>query len=82
MTRKYVGRPRGWLLRSEVNFARNTGKLSDAWQGWQALNDAAHELRRALLGIDKPTAWCGDRNNRIRRYIMAHRRFSNPRLPR
>lgn len=81
MTRKHVGRPRGWTLRSLVNVARNSGKLSDAWRGWQTINNATHELRRALLGIDPQTAWCGDRNNRVRRYILAHRQFSNPRLP-
>lgn len=67
--------------RMAVNYAINTGKLPNTWRRFQALHQAGHELRRALWGIDKKTAYCGDRNARIARYILACREFELPRLP-
>lgn len=67
--------------RMAVNRAINTGKLSTAWRRFEALNQAGHELRRALWGVDKKTAWGGDRDARIGRYVAACREFDLPRLP-
>lgn len=72
---------KGWSARAEVSRARNTGKLPNTWQRFDWLNAAAHEVRRALWGIDGPNAWCGDRNARLRRFILAGREFDLPRLP-
>jgi hypothetical protein len=70
---------RGYDLRSVVNYARNTGKLPDTYMGWETYNRGLHEVRRALLKIDKP--WGDDFYPRLRRYVLAHREYSNPRLP-
>lgn len=74
-------RLKGWYARSAINFARNTGKLPNTHLRFEYLNTAAHEVRRALWGIDGPNAYCGDRNGRLRRYILAGRQFEAPRLP-
>ena len=70
----------GIAARMAVNHARNTGRTSNSWQIFQALNTAAYEVRRALWGIDGPNAWCG-RNARLRRYIAAIKQYDPPRLP-
>lgn len=64
-----------------VNYAINTGVLKSCWETFAVYNDMVHETRRALLGIDKPTAWCGDRNARLRRFVAHFRELPAPRLP-
>jgi hypothetical protein len=76
-----IVRLRGWSARAAVSLWRNTaGEAAQSWQRFQMMNEATHELRRALLGIDPPTAW-GGRNARIRRFIAAVRALPKPRLP-
>lgn len=78
----FLARSGRWNARSSVHYWRNTaGAVAQSWRRFDAINAASHELRRALLGIDPPTAWCGDRNARIRRYIEAIRLQPAPRLP-
>ena len=68
--------------RVAVYYWRNTaGERAQSWKRFAWLSAAHHELRRALLGIDGPNAYCGDRNARIRRYIVAVRNLPKPRLP-
>lgn len=67
--------------RAAVNYAVNTGVVKSCWATWSLFNDMMHETRRALYGIDKPTAWCGDRNARLRRFVMHFRELPGPRLP-
>jgi hypothetical protein len=68
--------------RSAVYYWRNTaGALAQSWQRFDLLSAGHHELRRALLGIDLPSAWCGDRNARIRRFFEHVRTLPKPRLP-
>jgi hypothetical protein len=74
-----------WDARFAIHGARNRGELPDTWQRFDWLNAAAHEVRRALLGIDKRPIgddFCArDFYPRLRRYILACRRYSLPRLP-
>lgn len=71
-----------WNARSSVYYWRNTaGDVAQSWRRFDAIDSATHELRRALLGIDPPSAWCGERNARIRRFIAAIRSQPKPRLP-
>lgn len=68
--------------RAAVHYWRNTaGERAQSWRRFSWLAGAHHELRRALLKIDGPEAYCGDRNARIRRYILAVRDLPKPRLP-
>lgn len=68
--------------RAAVHYWRNTaGYVAQSWQRFSWLAQAHHELRRALLGIDGPNAYAGDRNARIRRYLLAIRDLPKPRLP-
>ena len=74
----------GWAKRSAVQAWQNSRSVPPAsgpWSRFRWFALAHHELRRALLGIDQPTAWCGDRNARIRRMILHAATFSAPRLP-
>jgi len=80
VARTSTERLHGIAARMAVNHARNTGRTSNSWQIFQALNTAAYEVRRALWGIDGPNAWCG-RNARLRRYIAAIKQYDPPRLP-
>lgn len=73
--------PDNGTARMAVNRAINTRMVPNTWQRFEALNQAAHELRRALWGIDGKNAWCGERNVRISRYILACRAYDAPRLP-
>lgn len=68
-------------VEAAVNYHRNTGKMGAAWETFWYMNGLRHEMRRALLGVDKPTAWCGDRNNRLRRMIAHVRSLPAPTLP-
>lgn len=70
-----------WDARFALHGARNRGELPNTWARFEYLNAAANDVRRALWGIDGPNAYCGDRNNRLRRYILAAQRFDVPRLP-
>jgi len=81
MNRYERERPNTGGAMTAVNYARNTGQVSGAWQSFFWLNLARHEMRRALLGIDPKTAWCGDRDARLRRYILAARKYPKPNLP-
>ena len=81
MTRFEKECPGMGTARMAVNRAINTGLIPNTWRRFEALNQAGHELRRALLGVDKKTAWCGERDARIGRYILACREFELPRLP-
>lgn len=68
--------------RAAVHYWRNTaGERAQSWRRFWYLAGAHHELRRALLKIDGPEAYCGDRNARIRRYILSVRDLPKPRLP-
>lgn len=65
-----------------VHYWRNTaGERAQSFQRFLILALGHHELRRAMLGIDLPTAWCGDRNARIRRLFEHARSLPVPRLP-
>jgi hypothetical protein len=65
-----------------VHYWRNTaGERAQSFQRFMWLSMAHHELRRAMLGIDPPTAWCGDRDARIRRFFDRVRNLPKPRLP-
>lgn len=69
---------------AELNRRHNLGLMPDIRGGWQDFNQALHEVRRRLLGIDGPTSWGGCRKEtqaRLIRYIVSHRRFPQPRLP-
>lgn len=81
MNRYEREKPNTGGARAAVNRARNTGKLSEVWMGFQWMNWARHEMQRALLGIDRKNAWCGDRDARLRRYILAAQRYPKPNLP-
>jgi hypothetical protein len=81
MNRYEREKPNTGGAQAAVNYARNTGQLSTAWMAVWWTNLARGEMRRALLGIDKKTAWCGDRDARLRRYILAARRYPTPNLP-
>jgi len=70
-----------WAARFALADARRSGRLPNVWARFEAMNTAAHEVRRALWGIDKATAYCGDRNARLRRYIVFCRQFDCPKLP-
>lgn len=73
-----------WAARFAIHGAQNSGRLPDTAWGWADFNTALHEVRRRLLGIDGPTSWGGSREEttaRLRRYILSHRRYSNPGLP-
>lgn len=64
-----------------VNYAINTGVVKSCRETWSLFNDMMHETRLALYGIDKPTAWCGDRNARLRRFVAHFREMPKPNLP-
>ena len=64
-----------------VNYAINTGAVKSCRETWQLFNEMVHETRRALLGIDKPSAWCGERNARLRRFVSHFQEMPGPRLP-
>jgi len=81
MNRYERERPGTGGARAAVNYAINTGKLSNVWNTFDHMNMVRREMRRALLGIDAPTAWCGDRNARLRRMVEALRGMPAPRLP-
>lgn len=66
--------------RAAINYAINTGRLRSPWETFDYLNHVRHEMRRALLGIDGPSAWCG-RNARLRRMIDHLRTLPGPILP-
>lgn len=59
-----------------INAGRTPTEETFRWMNW-----TRHEMRRALLGIDGPEAWSGDRNNRLRRFILRVRSLPAPRLP-
>lgn len=64
-----------------VNHAINTGQLPRSpWLTFSHMSIVRHEMRRALLGIDGPNAWCG-RNARLRRMIEGLRGMPGPQLP-
>lgn len=66
--------------RAALNYARNIGKLPRSWERFDFMNTVRYEMRRALLGIDGPNAWCG-RNARLRRYVEGIRAYPAPKLP-
>lgn len=74
-----------WSARFALHGARNRGELPDTWARFDSLNAAAHEVRRALFGIDKKPVGddfvAQDFYPRFRRYILAGRRYSLPNLP-
>lgn len=67
--------------RAAVNYAINTGKIGAHWQTFEYWQYMRHEMRRALLGIDGPNAWCG-RNARLRRIVEHFRTLPVIPLPR
>jgi hypothetical protein len=81
MRRYEKERPNTGGAEAAVNYARNTGKLPRSWEWFWWWNVSRHEMRRALLGIDGPEAWCGDRNARLRRFIERLRTYPPLRLP-
>jgi len=81
MNRYERERPNTGGASAAVNYACNTGKLPPSWESWWYFPIMHHEMRRALLGIDPPTAWCGDRNARLRRMIMRWRDMPAVSLP-
>lgn len=70
----------GCQARTAVVYARNTGQLPPSHLTFWHYDILRHEMRRALLGIDAPTAWCG-RNARLRRYIESWAKLPAPVLP-
>lgn len=64
-----------------VNYHRNTGQMGPAWERFYWLSAFRGEMFRALMGIDKPSAWCGERNDRLRRFVDRVRSLPKPRLP-
>ena len=81
MSRYEREKPNTGGARAAVNYARNTGKLPRAWERFEWMNATRHEMRRALLGVDDKNAWCGDRNERLRRFIERTRSMPKPVLP-
>jgi hypothetical protein len=81
MNRYERERPGTGGARSAVNYAINMGHVSNVWYTFDYMNMVRHEMRRALFGIDEPTAWCGERNARLRRMIEILRHLPAPRLP-
>lgn len=76
-----MSRMNAWAARAAVNRWRNTGGPErQSWQRFDWMAMVRHEMRRAQLGIDAPTAWCG-RNARLRRLVASIGRFAPPRLP-
>lgn len=72
-------RPETGGASAAINRAINTGKIGPHWQTFDYWHYMRHEMRRALLGVDPPTAWCGERNARLRRIIEKFR--SLPAIP-
>lgn len=64
-----------------VNYHRNTGRMSPAWERFWWMGMLRAEMFRAQIGIDKPNAWCGGRNARLRRFIDRIRQLPCPKLP-
>ena len=81
MNRYEREKPNTGGARAALNYARNTGQLPRVWETFEWMHLTHHEMRRALLGIDGPNAWCGDRNNRLRRMLAHVRSLPAPKLP-